>query len=53
MTTAKLESILARQMPDGEKRSLADFVVNTGTDLSTTETQIREILSCLGVSSGG
>ena len=53
MTTAKLESILARQMLDGEKRSLADFVVNTGTDLSTTETQIREILSCLGVSSGG
>ena len=53
MTRAKLESILARQMPDGEKRRLADFVVNTGTDLSTTETQIREILSCLGVSSGG
>jgi len=53
MTTAKLESILARQMPDDEKRRLADFVVNTGTDLSTTETQIREILSCLGVSSGG
>jgi dephospho-CoA kinase len=53
MSTAKLESILARQMADSEKRRLADFVVDTGTDLSTTEMQIREILSCLGIRSGG
>ena len=49
MTAAKLDSILARQMPDAEKRARADFVVDTGTDLSTTESQVRDILACLGV----
>jgi dephospho-CoA kinase len=49
MTEAKLATILARQMPDDEKRRRADFVVDTGTDLSTTESQVREILACLGI----
>ena len=49
MTAAKLESILARQMPDEEKRAKADFVVDTGSDLSTTERQVRDILACLGI----
>jgi dephospho-CoA kinase len=49
MSGAKLESILARQMPDSEKRERADFVVDTGTDLSTTESQVHQILACLGV----
>ena len=49
MTAARLTSILARQMPDEEKRARADFVVDTGTDLSTTESQVREILACLGI----
>lgn len=49
MTAAKLDSILARQTPNEEKRSRADFVIETGTDLSTTEQQVRDILACLGV----
>ncbi|HVI05261.1 MAG TPA: dephospho-CoA kinase [Sphingomicrobium sp.] len=49
MSTAKLESILERQMPDEEKRRRADFVVDTGTDLSTTERRVRDILACLRV----
>jgi dephospho-CoA kinase len=49
MSAAKLESILARQMPDEEKRRRADFVVDTGTDLSTTEAQVADILACLGI----
>ena len=53
MTEEKLESILARQLPDEEKRRRADFVVDTGGDLSTTEAQVDHILACLGLGSGG
>lgn len=52
MSPAKLDSIFARQIPDEEKRHRADFVVDTGADLSTTESQVREILACLGIGSG-
>lgn len=51
MSPAKLESILARQIPDEEKRRRADFVVETGTDLSTTESQVHDFLACLGIGS--
>lgn len=53
MTPEKLDAILARQMPDDEKRGRADFVVDTGVDLSTTERQVGDILSCLGIGRGG
>jgi dephospho-CoA kinase len=53
MTEQKLAAILARQMPDGEKQRRADFVIDTGADLSTTESQVRQILSCLGIAPGG
>ncbi len=53
MSSAKFDSILARQMPDEEKRRRADFVVDTGTDLSTTEKQVHDILACLGIAAGG
>ena len=49
MTAAKLDSILARQTPDEEKRARADFIVDTGTDLSTTQSQVRDSLACLGI----
>jgi dephospho-CoA kinase len=52
MTEEKLDSILARQMPDDQKRARADFVIDTGGDLSTTEAQVRHILSCLGILAG-
>jgi dephospho-CoA kinase len=53
MTAEKLDAILRRQVPDEDKRQRADFVVDTGTDLSTTESQIREILACLGLADRG
>jgi len=49
MTREKLDSILARQMPDEEKRRRADFVIDTGGDLSTTESQVAHIIACLGL----
>ena len=51
MTAAKFHSILGRQMPDEEKRRRADFVVDTGADLSTTEARVRAIIGCLGLAS--
>jgi dephospho-CoA kinase len=47
MTEARYAAILELQMPDREKRLRADFVIETGTDLSTTEAQVRDILACL------
>jgi dephospho-CoA kinase len=52
MTSDKLDSILARQLPNEEKRKRADFVIDTGGDLSTTQAQVRRILACLGLAAG-
>ena len=49
MTLAKLDAILARQLPDAEKRARADFVIDTSGDLSKTEAQVHNILACLGI----
>ncbi|WP_407177771.1 dephospho-CoA kinase [Bradyrhizobium sp. STM 3562] len=45
MTEEKLGSILARQMPDAEKRRRADFVVDTSHGLDPVRGQIRDILA--------
>jgi dephospho-CoA kinase len=47
MTDEKLDRILARQMPDGEKRARADFVIPTGGSLDETRQAVRRILACL------
>ena len=52
MTAAKLFAILSRQLPDEQKRARADFVVDTGGDMSTTEAQVAEIIACLGPATG-
>ena len=53
MTEAKLDAILARQLSDEEKRAGADFVVDSGGELSTTEAQVADIIACLGLDGGG
>jgi dephospho-CoA kinase len=53
MNEAKLAAILARQLPDAEKRHRADFVIDTGADLSTTDARVGEILTCLGLPASG
>lgn len=45
MTADKLDAILARQMPDEEKRARADFVVDTSHGLDPVRAQIRDILA--------
>ena len=53
MTEEKFDSLLARQIPDADKRARADFVIDTGGDLSTTEAQVRHVLACLGLAPEG
>jgi dephospho-CoA kinase len=45
MDEEKLNSILARQMPDAEKRKRADFVVDTSHGLDPVRARIRDILA--------
>jgi dephospho-CoA kinase len=49
MTPAKFDSLLARQLPDSEKRERADFVVDTSGSLDETRAQVQRILACLGL----
>jgi len=45
MSEEKLEAILARQMPDAEKRKRAHFVVDTSHGLDPVRARIRDILT--------
>ena len=47
MTVDKLDAILAKQMPDGEKRRRADFVVDTSRGFETARAQVRAILAAV------
>ena len=47
MTPEKLEAILARQMPDAEKRERADFVIDSGRGLEVAKEQVRAVLAKL------
>ena len=44
MTPEKLDAILARQLPDADKRKRADFVVDTSHGLEPVRIRIAEIL---------
>ncbi len=47
MTEEKLAAILARQMPDAEKRRRAHFLVDTSRGLVAAERQVRSILNAV------
>jgi dephospho-CoA kinase len=47
MTEAKLAAILARQMPDAEKRRRAHFLVDSGLGLMAARRQVGSILRLL------
>lgn len=53
MTAERFEAILARQMPDAEKRVRADFVIPTGGSLETTRAAVRDVIACLAKPAGG
>ena len=45
MTSEKLDAILARQLPDADKRARADFVVDTSHGIEDARRQVREVLA--------
>lgn len=47
MTAEKFADILARQMPDAEKRRRADFIIDTSQTLEANRQQVREIIRAL------
>ncbi|MDI6836610.1 MAG: dephospho-CoA kinase [Rhizobiaceae bacterium] len=47
MTEEKFDLILARQVPDKEKRAQADFIIDTGHGIESARSQVGEIISTL------
>ncbi len=52
MNRDKFTAIMARQMPNEEKRQRADFVVDTSGSLDETRAEVMRILACLGLPTG-
>jgi dephospho-CoA kinase len=47
MTVDKLEHLLARQLPDAERRARADYVVDSGTSLERMRIEIDRLIESL------
>ena len=52
MTEARLDAILARQMPDAEKRARADFLVDGGSGVDVARAQVASIVRSIREKAG-
>lgn len=52
MSEARFDGILARQMPDAEKRRRAHFLIDTGHGIEPAERAVRAILGAVAFMSG-
>jgi dephospho-CoA kinase len=54
MTVEKFEAILARQVPDAQKRAMADYVINTGQGMEAARRQVAQVVAdIIGEKPGG
>jgi dephospho-CoA kinase len=53
MTEERLEAILARQLPDADKRRRSHFLINTEGDLAATRRQIADIVRAVAGTAAG
>jgi len=53
MTEEKFSRILARQVPDADKRRQADFIVETGQGLEAARSSVEKIIATLTKPRGG
>ncbi|MDQ1194264.1 dephospho-CoA kinase [Brevundimonas vesicularis] len=47
MTRERFDAILARQMPDAEKRARADFIIDTGRGLEAARAEVEAIVAAV------
>ncbi|AXS38817.1 dephospho-CoA kinase [Breoghania sp. L-A4] len=52
MTTEQLDAILARQMPDTDKRRHAHFLIDTGSGLESARRQVSAVLKSVAAMPG-
>lgn len=48
MTVEKLETILARQLPQAEKRKRADYIFDTSGPIEATEAEVKALVDRIG-----
>lgn len=47
MTEEKFEAILAKQVPDADKRARADYIVDTSVGIEDAKAQVRKIIAVI------